>query len=141
MRLRCKNCGVDAVVAPAVISYAGGAHVLTTVGVWLFFGAIAGAIGHYKGEGGRAFAAGFVMGPFGVLAALLSSGNRRECPACRERMDRRASVCPHCRSGVVPEATTAQGLSRHLEGKVVFGVLFAIALLIAGLWAIGNANL
>lgn len=114
---------------------------LLTVGIWLGFGAIAGVVGHYKGEGWRAMAAGLFMGPFGVLAALLSSGNRRECPACVERIDRRASVCPHCRSGVVPEAATVQGLNGHLEGKVVFGVLFALALLIAGLWAISRANI
>jgi hypothetical protein len=70
-----------------------------------------------KGRGsGIGMFLGFFLGPLGVLiAALLSTKQgaqvgaapikasprplamHRECPHCKERMRRDASVCPHCR--------------------------------------------
>lgn len=57
------------------------------------------------GGGGTGFALGFFLGILGVLLAALLTPTAtqphprtmRECPHCKERMRRDASVCPHCR--------------------------------------------
>jgi hypothetical protein len=64
--------------------------------LWILFGIVAGMIGGKKGEGCLMFFLGFLLGPFGVLIALFSSGNRKVCPHCRELIDRNATVCSHC---------------------------------------------
>jgi len=66
------------------------------VGLWLICGLISAAIGSGKGEGCTGFLVGAVLGPFGILIAILSTGNRIPCPHCRELMHRDASVCPRC---------------------------------------------
>ena len=44
---------------------------------------------------------------YGVVAVVRRpsasmSRNQRECPACKERMRRDASICPHCRTPSTP---------------------------------------
>lgn len=34
----------------------------------------------------------------GLVASRGSAGPHRECPFCKEKMRREATVCPHCRS-------------------------------------------
>lgn len=68
--------------------------------LWLLCGLIAAAIGSSKGEAGTGFFVGVIFGPFGILFALLSAGNRRPCPACQEKVHRKATVCPHCRTAL-----------------------------------------
>lgn len=73
--------------------------------IWILCGLIAAVIGEKKGEGCAAFFIGFLFGPFGILFALLSKGNRRTCPHCKELIHKDANVCPHCRmtlGGVAP---------------------------------------
>ena len=53
-----------------------------------------------KGEGCMSFVIGVLFGPFGILFALLSSGNRVTCPNCREKIHREATVCPRCQRAV-----------------------------------------
>jgi hypothetical protein len=60
-------------------------------------------IGARKGEGCLAFIGGIVFGPFGILFALTSKGNRVACPHCRELMHKDATICPHCREHRTPE--------------------------------------
>ena len=64
--------------------------------LWIFCGVIAAMIGARKGEGCMGFVIGFLFGPFGILFALLSKGNRTSCPYCRELIHHNATVCPHC---------------------------------------------
>lgn len=64
--------------------------------LWLLCGFIAMAIGSRKGEGCGAFILGVLLGPFGILFAIMSSGNRKPCPFCREPINKAATVCPHC---------------------------------------------
>lgn len=64
-----------------------GHYVMPWVMLWLLCGDAAGAIGSSKGEGILSFIVGVVFGPFGILFASMSSGNRRPCPFCRERID------------------------------------------------------
>lgn len=65
---------------------------------WFICGLIAAAIGSSKGEGCVGFIIGLILGPLGILAALLSKGNRVRCPYCREYIDKKATKCPKCQS-------------------------------------------
>jgi hypothetical protein len=49
---------------------------------------------------------------YAVVAVVRRSGasmppNHRECPACKERMRRDASICPHCRTPSEPWTPSA----------------------------------
>jgi hypothetical protein len=67
---------------------------------WLFFAMVTGVIGSRKGEGFMAFLVGLLFGPFGVIFAIVSSGNRMPCPCCCTKINKHAKVCPQCHSGV-----------------------------------------
>ena len=64
--------------------------------LWILFGIVAGMIGAKKGDGFSMFVIGVLLGPFGILIALFSPGNRKTCPHCRELIDKDATVCSHC---------------------------------------------
>jgi len=64
--------------------------------IWLICGVIAAAIASKKGEGCAGFILGLLLGPFGILFAILSSGNRKPCPFCKEMIHKDATVCPRC---------------------------------------------
>jgi len=64
--------------------------------LWILCGIVASMIGNKKGEGVLAFFFGLLLGPFGILIALFSKGNRKTCPFCKELMHKNATVCPHC---------------------------------------------
>lgn len=78
--------------------------------VWLLCGVIAAAIYSRKGRpGAAAFIVGVLLGPLGVLLALLSStdtaaveraalasGASKKCPHCGEIVRAEASVCRYC---------------------------------------------
>lgn len=68
--------------------------------LWIISAFIAAAIGGRKGEAGLGFLVGAILGPLGIVFALLSSGNRVPCPQCHELMHKKAAVCPHCRTPV-----------------------------------------
>jgi hypothetical protein len=70
--------------------------------IWFTCGLIAAAIGVRKGEGFLAFIAGVMLGPIGILGALLSKGKLVDCPYCAERIQPRAVVCPHCQRQLPP---------------------------------------
>jgi hypothetical protein len=64
--------------------------------IWILCGIVAAMIGAKKGMGSSAFVVGFLLGPFGILIALLSKGDRRSCLYCKEWIHKDATVCPHC---------------------------------------------
>jgi len=68
--------------------------------VWMFCGIVSAMVGAKKGEGCLGFILGMFLGPFGILFALLSKGNRKTCPFCKEMIHQDASVCSHCRSAI-----------------------------------------
>lgn len=69
-----------------------------------FFLLVCGIISYYigaqKGEGGCAFVTGLLLGPIGILIALIGKGNRKHYEHCRELMHKDATVCPHCQRAV-----------------------------------------
>ena len=64
--------------------------------LWTMCGVIAGLIGSQKGQGCGGVVAGVLLGPFGILLILFTTGNRAKCRFCREKIDREATVCPRC---------------------------------------------
>lgn len=70
------------------------------MGTLIWIASIIGStlIGSSKGEAGSGFVAGLVLGPLGLILAILSSGDRAKCPDCRETVKRAARICPHCRA-------------------------------------------
>jgi hypothetical protein len=68
---------------------------------WLACGLIAASIGQRKGEGCGAFIVGVLLGPLGILLALVSKGNRKTCPFCKELIHKDAVVCPRCQRDLI----------------------------------------
>lgn len=76
---------------------------LLLIAIWFIGGGILGGK-LWEGKGGP-YADGFLIGAlFGIFGVAycaiatpsLQSTQLRECPFCKERMRRDASVCPHC---------------------------------------------
>ena len=70
--------------------------------LWIACGIIAGMIGRKKNCGCSAQIWGFLLGPFGVVLALVRRGNLPPCPFCKEPVQTGAQVCPHCRKELKP---------------------------------------
>jgi hypothetical protein len=82
--------------------------------IWILFGIAAAMIMSNKGRSGcGGFALGFLLGPFGLIIALvlqkdhkeleskaLTSGDMRKCPQCAELIRREARKCRFCGSDV-----------------------------------------
>ena len=70
--------------------------------VWVVCGLLAGVINQDKGRTFFAgFALGLLLGPLGVIFALISSKKSLDtatCPYCQERVRPGAVVCKHCQS-------------------------------------------
>ena len=67
---------------------------------WILCGLIAGMIGSSKGAALSSFFLGILLGPIGVIIALVSNGDRRPCPYCKELVREKAVVCPHCQRDI-----------------------------------------
>ena len=84
---------------------------------WFIFGIAAGVVTAARSQNALGFVPGFligvILGPIGLLIsffikptkAKLMKG-KRECPFCREALDVRATVCPHCQRESEPGTIT-----------------------------------
>jgi len=61
-------------------------------------------IGARKGEGCAGLILGIPFGPFAILFALFSKGNRKTCPYCKEWVHKDASVCPRCQREILGQS-------------------------------------
>jgi len=69
--------------------------------LWILCGIVAGMIGNKKGEGFLLpFVIGAIFGPFGIVFVLISKGNKKNCPFCKELMHKEATRCPHCQEEI-----------------------------------------
>jgi len=68
---------------------------------WLLFGALIGvAAANRRGFGtASGVIGGLLLGPLAVLMFFASSG-RKKCPKCAEWVQKKAVLCPHCRSEI-----------------------------------------
>ena len=64
--------------------------------VWVICAALAIVIGNKKGELVTSIFVGILLGPLGLIMALVSVGNWGECTRCGTQVHRKASECPHC---------------------------------------------
>ena len=79
--------------------------------IWFFCSVIAGLIGAKKGAGCSGLFVGFLLGPLGIIIALIMSGNRIKCPYCKKEIDPKAMKCPYCQSDITEK--------KILEGKKI----------------------
>ncbi len=70
---------------------------------WFMCAVCAGLIGASKGEGFLSFITGLVFGPFAIIFAIMSTGNKRKCPQCCTFVDPEAVICPQCKSAQPPK--------------------------------------
>lgn len=63
----------------------------------IIFACIGYAIGRRKKRGADAAWISGLLGPLGIVIAILMEDRRRRCPACREPIADDATACPHCR--------------------------------------------
>lgn len=75
---------------------------LFAVIAWAACGLLGYVIGAGKGRGEEGAVLGFLLGPVGVIIAMLQGDKRTRCQFCREAVAPDATVCPHCQKAITP---------------------------------------
>ncbi|MEI6125375.1 MAG: hypothetical protein WCQ99_02370 [Pseudomonadota bacterium] len=97
--------------------------------LWLCCGLIAATIGSKKNEGGSALLFGLLLGPIGILLAILSSGYKPICPFCKETIKNNATVCKHCKKdlpeikGIKPKTSAVRWVVTCFFALIVFSFI------------------
>jgi hypothetical protein len=85
--------------------------------VWLVVGLICALVGTglavSKGSGAAGFFLGLLLGPFGVLLALLLPEEGVRCAFCKGVVGKGAVKCRHCGSDLCGALTVAVRCVRH----------------------------
>jgi membrane associated rhomboid family serine protease len=66
--------------------------------VWLLCAALSAWVGTTKGQMGTGLLLGLLFGIFGLLGMLAWPSDRTPCPYCAEKINKKATLCPHCHS-------------------------------------------
>lgn len=75
--------------------------------IWLVSIIIGVSVGSKKGEGCISLLMTVLLGPLWLPVVFISKGNRKQCPYCREYIDKKAIVCSHCQRDLSPPTTTS----------------------------------
>ena len=72
--------------------------------LWMLTVGLAGYyIGKSRGHADTGCCLGFLLGPIGwIITACLPPRGGAMCPFCRERVQPKATICPHCRAERTP---------------------------------------
>ena len=110
--------------------------------IWLTFGFIAGYIYQRRGRSQVVgFIAGFLLGPIGVVLALISSSQLPTCPFCAENVKKEALVCKHCGRDLPPglHAPMKTGIEKWKAPLAVGAILIGLAILfyLYTIWSFG----
>lgn len=74
--------------------------------IWALFGVVSAVVAANKGHPWFGwFFAGVLLGPFGLILALVKPPRGKLCPRCAELVKDEASVCRHCGTELEPVAT------------------------------------
>jgi hypothetical protein len=68
---------------------------------WILFGALIGVSAAQRRGFGTVsgLLGGMLLGPLAVLMYFVS-GDRKKCPQCAEWINKKAKLCPHCKSNL-----------------------------------------
>lgn len=104
--------------------------------IWLICGVISAVIGSRKGEGCAAFLIGVMLGPFGIVFALVSKGDRKPCEFCKEMVHKDALKCKHC--GASLRSIVKNKDNKNLQnGAVIVAIAMLLFALFVGYKIIG----
>jgi len=92
----------------------------------LIWAIICSLIGARKGAAFSYFFLGAILGPIGVVIALVGKGNRVKCAYCRKLIDPNASVCAWCQREVEPK--TKEPFSRREWAELLIMLAFLLCL-------------
>lgn len=65
---------------------------------WIICGIIAGVIGSQKDAGCLGFFWGVLLGPLGIIVAIVMKGAQINCPYCKKLINPKALKCPYCQT-------------------------------------------
>ena len=95
--------------------------------IWIISGFIASYIYKNRGRPGIVgFLAGFLLGPLGIILALVTPSNLPKCPYCAEHVRPEAIVCKHCGRDFPAELRASRGQTTAVaswRGPIVFGAV------------------
>jgi len=75
---------------------------------WIIFGVIAGYVYQHKGYSQTTgFLGGLILGPIGVILAILSPSRLKKCPYCGEFIRPEAKVCRYCGRDLTEEVSVS----------------------------------
>ncbi len=107
--------------------------------IWVICGATAGALYQQRGRlQGIGAVGGFLLGPIGLVLALLPPTLSIECPHCAERIQASAKVCRYCGWNIPPELSGMAFSGKWWRNQLIYGgaVLMIIALCALVWWAL-----
>jgi double zinc ribbon protein len=90
-------------------------------GLWLVFAITTAVVANSRGASGCLwFLIGALLGPIGLVLAVIVAKPDGRCPFCREAIDSRAVRCPHCQ-GVIQQTA---GFCSKCGGQLEPGASF-----------------
>jgi hypothetical protein len=77
--------------------------------IWVLFGILTAVVAHNKGNSViSGFALGLLLGPLGLLLEAITRGGYA-CPHCKKGVAKGATICPFCRSTLIPAECRRHG--------------------------------